>query len=258
MLHKSNPESQEGMMGTEPELHMEKPLAELVGTFALVFVGCGSIMVHQIHAIPGAQLNVSLCFGLVIMVMIYACGHISGAHFNPAVTLAFASINRFSWREVPLYILAQFVGALLASVLLFQLFGPVANLGATLPNTEMAKVVLMEIVLTFFLMWVITAVATDHRAEGQMAGLAIGGTVALAALMGGPVSGASMNPARSLAPAVIDGNLSTVWLYFVGPLIGAWLGAICYQRLSCIREQPHSDSAKSSNNENIKEAKGCC
>ena len=122
-------------MGTEPELHMEKPLAELVGTFALVFVGCGAIMVHQTHSIPNAHLNVSLCFGLVIMVMIYACGHISGAHFNPAVTLAFAAINRFSWREVPLYILAQFVGALLASVLLFKLFGPVANLGATLPNT---------------------------------------------------------------------------------------------------------------------------
>ena len=244
-------------MGLEEEFHMEKPLAEMVGTFALVFIGCGSIMVHEIQSIPNAHLNVCFCFGLIIMVMIYACGHISGAHFNPAVTLAFAATQKFPWREVPYYILGQIVGAVLASVLLFQLFGPVAHLGSTLPTVVSFKALAMEIVLTFFLMWVIIAVATDHRAEGQMAGLAIGGTVALAALMGGPISGASMNPARSFAPAIVDGNLQHLWIYFLGPILGAYLGALCYQKLACARNKENVGKVKSQQVDNI-EAKGCC
>ena len=137
-------------MGTEEEFYMEKPLAEMVGTFAMVFIGCGSIMVHEIQALPNDHLNICLCFGLVIMVMIYACGHISGAHFNPAVTIAFAANKKFPWREVPYYILGQIVGAVLASVLLFQLFGPVAHLGNTIPQVIPFKALVMEIVLAFF------------------------------------------------------------------------------------------------------------
>lgn len=244
-------------MGTNHEFHMEKPLAEMVGTFALVFVGCGAIMVHELQGITNAHLNICLAFGLVIMVMIYACGHISGAHFNPAVTLAFATTNKFPWREVPYYILGQLVGGVLASVALFQLLGPVGHLGSTIPHIAPVKAMLFEIVLTFFLMWVITAVATDHRAEGQMAGLAIGGTVALAALMGGPVSGASMNPVRSLAPALIDGELGHVWIYCVGPIIGAYLGAFCYQKVSCFRPREKLDLDEPQQAESV-EAKGCC
>jgi aquaporin NIP len=236
---------------------MEKPLAEMVGTFAMVFIGCGAIMVHEMQNIPNAHLNVCLCFGLVIMVMIYACGHISGAHFNPAVTLAFAATNKFPWREVPYYILGQLVGAVLASVILFQLLGPVGHLGNTIPQVAPFKAVLMETVLTFFLMWVITAVATDHRAVSQMAGLAIGGTVAMAALMGGPISGASMNPARSFAPALVDGNIQHLWIYFVGPILGAYLGALCYQKISCPQTEESFEIEDSLDMENV-EAKGCC
>jgi aquaporin NIP len=239
-------------MGSEHEFHMEKPLAEMVGTFAMVFIGCGAIMVHETQAIPNAHLNVCLCFGLVIMVMIYACGHISGAHFNPAVTLAFAATKKFPWREVPYYILGQLVGAILASVFLFQLLGPVSHLGSTIPQVVPFKAFIMEIVLAFFLMWVITAVATDHRAEGQMAGLAIGGTVALAALMGGPISGASMNPARSFAPALVDGDLQYLWIYIAGPIIGAYLGALCYHKVSRARPHEELEIEESLDIENIK------
>lgn len=241
-------------MDLKSELNVEKTLAEFIGTFALVFVGCGAIMVHELHEIPNAHLNVSFCFGLAVAVMIYACGHVSGAHFNPAVTLAFATTQRFPWREVPLYLLAQTLGALVASTMLLKILGPVAHLGASTSSVSSVSTLLMEFILTFFLMWVITAVATDHRAEGQMAGLAIGGAVMMAALMGGPISGASLNPARSFGPAFVDGDLSQIWLYVLGPIAGAWCGAFCYQRVSC----PRGANDRHQENQTTKNVQGCC
>jgi aquaporin NIP len=224
---------------------LKKVGAEMVGTFALVFAGCGAIMVDTMTGGTISHVGIGLVFGLVITVMIYATGHISGAHFNPAVTLAFASVGRFPWRQVPAYIIGQSAAALLASAMLYLLLGPVAHMGATMPSGSATQSLVLEAILTFFLMFVITAVATDGRAVGEMAGLAIGGTVALAAIFAGPICGASMNPARSLAPALVDGNLSHLWIYIVGPIAGALLGAWTYRLVRCT-------------DENQSAADGCC
>jgi aquaporin NIP len=202
--------------------------SEFAGTYALVTAGCGAIMVNtQTGALT--HVGVALTFGLVIAVMIAATGHISGAHFNPSVTIAFALIRRFQWREVPVYIAAQIAGAISAAITLSLLFGDVANLGATFPQGSVAQSLGLEILLTAVLMFVITAVATDDGAAGHLAALAIGATVMLDALWGGPISGASMNPARSFGPALIAGAWRDHWVYWLGPLIGAGLGAIVYQ-----------------------------
>jgi len=206
--------------------------AEFIGTFALVFVGCGAIIVDGLHSGVLGHTGISLAFGLIILVMIYATGHISGAHFNPAVTFAFASIGAFPWRDVPGYLLSQFAAALAASALLALLFGLGQGTGGTDFSGPIMVPLVLEVVLTFFLMFVITAVATDARAAGALAGVAIGGTVAVAALVGGPISGASMNPARSMGPALVSGELGSLWLYFVGPLVGAVGGAVVYRWLS--------------------------
>ncbi|HIA04331.1 MAG TPA: MIP family channel protein [Myxococcales bacterium] len=232
-------------MNIETKQRLQKVAAEMVGTFALVFAGCGAIMVNAQSGVI-THTGVGVVFGAVVMVMIYATGHISGAHFNPAVTIAFASVQRFSWREVPYYIGGQLVAALGAAWLLQFLFGSVAELGATFPAGSDLQSLVLEGVLSFFLMFVIAAVATDSRAEGQMAGLAIGGTVALAAIFGGPISGASMNPARSLGPALVAGNLTSIWIYLVGPIMGAVTGAQVYRLVSC---SPESEN---------KDASGCC
>lgn len=201
--------------------------AEFIGAYALVTAGCGAIITNKL---TGAltHVGVALTFGLVIMVMIAATGHISGAHFNPAVTVAFALTRHFSWGDVPVYIGSQLVGAIAGALTLRVLFGPVASLGATLPSNVWQSFGL-EVLLTAVLMFVIVAVATDTRAVGQLAALAIGSTVALDALWGGPVSGASMNPARSLGPALVYGVLQDQWVYLLAPLIGATIGAFAYQ-----------------------------
>lgn len=203
-------------------------VAEAIGTFALVFAGCGAIMVdaktHQL-----GHVGIAVSFGLVIMVMIYAVGHISGAHFNPAVTFAFALSRHFPWPRALGYWGAQLTGAVAAAALLRASLGNLAHVGATLPAGSQGQSFLWELVLTFFLMWVIMAVATDSRAVGEAAAIAIGGTVGLDAMFGGPISGASMNPARSLGPAVVAGDLHALWLYVAAPLVGAALGALAYQ-----------------------------
>ncbi len=204
--------------------------AEAVGTFALVFFGAGAIMVAAKTGAFG-QLGIALAFGLVITAMVYALGHISGAHLNPAVSLAFALSRHFPWRLVGGYCLAQCAGALAAALLLRASLGDVANVGATQPAGSDAQSFLWEVALTFFLMLVVMAVATDTRAVGEAAAVAIGGVVALDALVGGPVSGASMNPARSLGPALAAGEPTSLWIYLVAPPIGAALGALTYQFL---------------------------
>jgi MIP family channel proteins len=203
-------------------------VAEAIGTFALVFAGCGAIMVDAKTGQLG-HVGVAITFGLVIMFGIYAVGHISGAHFNPSVTLAFALSRHFPWTRAVGYWGAQLVGAIAAAAVLRGSLGNVADVGATLPSGSQAQSFLWELVMTFFLMFVIMAVATDTRAVGEAAAIAVGGTVLLDAMFGGPISGASMNPARSTGPALVSGNLHALWLYIVAPICGASLAALAYQ-----------------------------
>jgi aquaporin NIP len=203
-------------------------VAEGIGTFALVFAGCGAVMVdaktHQL-----GHIGVAITFGLVIMFGIYAVGHISGAHFNPAVTFAFALTRHFPWPRTLAYWAAQLAGALVAATLLRASLGSIAHVGATLPSGSLGQSFLWEFVMSGFLMFVILAVATDTRAVGEAAAIAVGGTIGLDAMFGGPISGASMNPARSFAPAVVSGDMHALWLYILAPVIGASLGGVAYQ-----------------------------
>lgn len=202
--------------------------AEFLGTYALVTAGCGAIMVNSQTQALG-HIGVAFTFGLIIMVMIASTGHISGAHFNPAVTIAFAVTRHFPWKEVPVYIIGQILGAVLGALTLRLILGDVAMLGATLPSGSIGQSFGLEVLLTAVLMFVIISVATDTRAVGETAALAIGATVALDALWGGLISGASMNPARSFGPALVSGEWGAHWIYWVAPIIGASLGAIVYQ-----------------------------
>jgi MIP family channel proteins len=203
-------------------------VAEAIGTFALVFAGCGAIMVDaKTHEL--GHVGVAITFGLVIMFGIYAVGHISGAHFNPSVTFAFALSRHFPWTRAFGYWGAQLIGAVAAAAVLRGSLGNIADVGATLPSGSQGQSFLWELVLTFFLMFVIMAVATDTRAVGEAAAIAVGGTVLFDAMFGGPISGASMNPARSTGPALVSGNLHALWLYIVAPICGASLAALAYQ-----------------------------
>jgi MIP family channel proteins len=202
--------------------------AEFVGTFGLVFAGTGAIIIDAATAGGVSHVGIGLTFGLIVMVMIYAFGHVSGAHLNPAVTLAFAAGRHFPWSLVPLYWAAQLAGGITASLVHKALFGDVANLGATLPRETATQSFGLEIALTLILMVVITSVATDTRAVGQAAAIAIGGTIGLEAIFAGPISGASMNPARSLAPALVSWTWQDQWLYVAGPALGAVAGVYIY------------------------------
>ena len=203
--------------------------AEGIAAFALVFAGCGAIVTDAVYGGLGVT-GVALVFGLVIAVMIYATGHLSGAHINPAVTIAFTLTRHFPLRDAGAYIGAQLLGALAAALTLLAIWPEApADLGTTMPSVALGSALVYEVILTAFLMFVIIAVATDTRAVGSAAALAIGGTVALDAAFGGPVTGASMNPARSIGPALASGELADLWIYLAGPVIGAALGAACYQ-----------------------------
>ena len=211
-------------------------VAEAIGTFALVFAGCGAIMVDAKTGQLG-HLGVAFSFGLVIMVMIYGVGHVSGAHFNAAVTFAFALTRHFPWPRVFAYWGAQLTGALLAALLLRASLGNIAHIGATFPSGSDAQSFLWEAVMTAFLMFVILAVATDARAVGEAAAIAIGGTIGLDAIFGGPISGASMNPIRSLAPGIVSGDLHAIWIYLTAPILGAAIGGLAYQFVRGGRDQ---------------------
>ena len=207
---------------------MRRTGAEFIGVFFLVLAACGSVM---IGGLTGAYGHMGMAFspGLVVMVMVAATGHLSMAHLNPAVTLAFAMAGHFPWREVPFYIAGQLVAAALGAAVLRMLFGNLFNLGANLPAGPAFQSLVMEVLVTAILMFVIVAVATDQRAKGLPAGLAIGGAVALNVLWAGPISGASMNPARSFGPVLISGVWTAHWIYWVGPIVGAALGAFAYE-----------------------------
>jgi MIP family channel proteins len=219
--------------------------AEGIAAFALVFAGCGAVVADARYGGQLGHVGVSLSFGLVIMVMVYATGHLSGAHINPAVSLAFALTRHFPASEAAAYIGAQLLGATFGALTLLAVWtNQPANLGATMPSVSAGSALLYEVVLTGFLMFVIMAVSTDTRAAGAAAAIAIGGTVGLDALFGGPVTGASMNPARSFGPALVTGEWRDFWLYVVGPVAGAAFGGIAYQ---LVRErQPNPAASEAS------------
>ena len=209
-------------------MQMKKLLAEFLGTFALLFAGTGAIIIN--HASSGAigHAGIALTFGLVVLAMIHTFGDVSGAHLNPAVSLAFAAARRFAWSELPGYIIAQLLGAFAASGLLHVLFPSDLTLGATLPAGDWSQSFILEIVLTFFLMLTILSVSSGAKEKGYTAGIAIAAIIALEALFAGPISGASMNPARSLAPAIVSGHLEHLWIYLIAPILGALLAVpIC-------------------------------
>ncbi len=212
-------------------------VAEAIGTFALVFAGCGAIMVDAKTGALG-HVGVAITFGLVIMAMIYAVGHVSGAHFNPAVTFSFALSRHFPRRQIVPYWAAQLTGALVAAAVLRGSLGNIAHVGATYPTGSDRQAFLWEAVLSFFLMFVIMAVATDTRAVGEAAAIAIGGTVGLDAMFGGPITGASMNPARSLGPGIVAGDLHAIWIYLLAPIAGASLAALVYSFVRGERDGP--------------------
>ena len=202
---------------------MKKYLAEILGTFAVVFCGTGAIIINQHTNGAITHVGVSITFGFIVMAMIYALGNISGAHLNPAVTIAFTLAKKFKLNQVAPYIVSQLVGAFLASLVLKYLFPENEILGATLPSGSASQSFILEFILTFFLMLVIINVATGSKEQGMFAGLAIGSTVLLEAMFAGPICGASMNPARSLAPAIVSGHTEHLWIYLVATIAGAAL-----------------------------------
>ena len=200
---------------------MKKYVAEALGTFALVFCGTGAIVIDQQTNGAVTHVGIAITFGFIVMAMIYTLGNISGAHLNPAVTIAFTLAKRFQLKKVLPYITAQLTGAMLASLALKYLFPTNETLGVTLPSGTEIQSFILEFILTFFLMIVIINVASGSKEQGMFAGLAIGSTVLLEAMFAGPICGASMNPARSIAPALISGHSEHLWLYIVAPIAGA-------------------------------------
>lgn len=221
---------------------MKKYCAEAFGTFALLFAGTGAIIINEMQGGVITHVGVALAFGLVVMAMIYSVGDVSGAHLNPAVTLGFWAARRFPRREVAPYLLAQFLGAFAASGLLRFLFPLNETLGATMPAGAAGQSFVLEVMLTLMLMFVILSVSTGAKEKGTMAGVAIGAVIAFEALFAGPISGASMNPARSLAPAVVSGHLEHLWVYLLAPLAGALIAVLscrCVQDEGCCAAAPN-------------------
>ena len=205
---------------------MKNYIAEFIGTFAMIFCGTGAMTINEITGGDVTHVGIGITWGLIVMAMIYAFGEISGAHFNPAVSIAFAYAKKFSWKEVPKNIFFQVAGAFAASLLLMWLFPKSELLGATITTVDVWRAFVLELILTFFLMVVIINVSTGSKEVGMMAGIAIGSVVLLEALFAGPITNASMNPARSLAPNIVSGNIKGLWLYILAPIIGALLAVV--------------------------------
>jgi len=205
---------------------VKKYIAEFMGTFAMVFCGTGAMTINEITGGEVTHVGVAITWGLIVMAMIYAFAETSGAHFNPAVSIAFAYAKRFSWKEVPKYVIAQVLGALLASGILWFLFPDSEFYGATIPTLDVWRAFVLELLLTYFLMLVIINVSTGSKEVGTMAGIAIGGVILLEAMFAGPMTKASMNPARSIAPAIVSGHYEHLWLYLLAPVIGALLAVV--------------------------------
>jgi aquaporin NIP len=225
--------------------------AEALGTFGLVLAGCGAVIANVEGDGALGLLGIAIAFGLAVMVMIYAAGHLSGAHINPAVTAAFTLTRHFPPRDAVAYVVAQLIGAVAAAAILLALWPDApADLGASVPAVEAGRAFLFELVLTAILMFVVMAVATDTRAVGAAAAIAIGATVGMDILVGGVASGASMNPARSFGPAVISGQWQDFWVYVAGPVVGAGVGALAYQLVRGVgRAVPAPNAADAAVNE---------
>ncbi|XP_014523482.1 nodulin-26 [Vigna radiata var. radiata] len=208
---------------------LQKLIAEVVGTYFLIFAGCASIVVNKNNSNVVTLPGIAIVWGLVVTVLVYSVGHISGAHFNPAVTIAFASTKRFPLTQVPAYVAAQLLGGTLASGTLKLLFmGKHDQFSGTLPTGTDLQAFVFEFITTFLLMFVISGVATDNRAIGELAGIAIGSTILLNVMIGGPVTGASMNPVRSLGPAFVHSEYRGIWIFILAPILGAVAGAWVY------------------------------
>jgi aquaporin NIP len=210
---------------------MKKYLAEFIGTFALVFCGTGAIIINEHTGGAITHVGIAATFGLVILAMIYAFGEVSGAHFNPAVTIGFWIAKRFDNKEFIPYVGAQLLGAFTASFILKMLFPDNLTLGTNMPAGSDIQSLVLEIILTFLLMMVILQVSQGSKEIGVMAGIAVGATIGLEAMFAGPISGASMNPARSIAPAIITGNISALWVYIIAPITGAVLASFTWRFL---------------------------
>ena len=214
----------------------KKLAAEALGTFALVFAGTGAIVINDVSGGAVSHVGIALTFGLVVLALIYSLGDVSGCHLNPAVTLGFFLARRFEGRCIAPYFVSQCLGAILASVSLRLLFPSHVTLGATLPRGDPMQSFVLEALLTFFLMFVILSVSTGAKEKGALAGIAIGSVITLEALFAGPICGASMNPARSLAPALVSLRLESLWIYLTAPLLGASAGVLacrCIQDTNC-------------------------
>ena len=205
---------------------MKKYLAEIIGTFALIFCGTGAIIINQESSGAITHVGIAITFGLIVAAMIYTIGDISGAHLNPAVTIAFWVAKAFPIKEIIPYIISQGIGAFIASLTLKYLFPNNDTLGSTLPSGLPMQSFVLELILTFILMFVILHVAKGSKEQGMFAGIAIGGVVLLEAMFAGPICGASMNPIRSIAPAIVSGHLEYLWVYVLAPILGANLAVM--------------------------------
>jgi aquaporin NIP len=205
---------------------MKKYISEFIGTFSMIFCGTGAMTVNEVTGGQVTHVGIAITWGLIVMAMIYAFGETSGAHFNPAVSIAFAFAKKFAWKEVPKYIIAQILGAFAASFVLWFLFPESETLGATIPTVDVWRAFVLELLLTFFLMVVIINVSTGSKEMGIIAGIAVGGVVLLEAMFAGPITNASMNPARSIAPNIVSGNIEGLWLYILAPILGALLAVV--------------------------------
>ncbi|GAA0158005.1 hypothetical protein LIER_15140 [Lithospermum erythrorhizon] len=225
---------------------LRKVVSETIATYLLVFATCGAASISASSDEQRiSKLGQSIVGGLIVTVMIYAVGHISGAHMNPAVTIAFATFRHFPWKQVPFYAAAQFTGATCSAFTLRALLQPIKHIGTTTPSGTHIQSLIMEIVVTFIMMFVTCAVATDSKAIGELAGLAVGSSVCITSILAGPVSGGSMNPARTLGPAIASDYYKGLWIYFVGPVIGTQLGSWSYHIIRVTDKPVQAISAQS-------------